>query len=99
MNSLPVVFRLGLLVGLGKYAAAQPLHERALEIRRRLFSDDHPSTAQSYNNLAGNLDSQGKYAAAQPLLEKALEIRRRLLTDDHPSTAQSYNNVAMNLNA
>ena len=83
----------------GKYAQAQPLFEKALEIRRRLLTDDHPSTATSYNNVAANLNAQGKYALAQPLFEKALEINRRLLTDDHPQTANSYNNVAYNLNA
>ena len=83
----------------GKYAEAQPLFEKALEIRRRLLTDDHPDTATSYNNLAVNLNAQGKYAEAQPLFEKALEIRRRLLTDDHPDTATSYNNLAANLNA
>ncbi len=36
----------------GKYAQAQPLFEKALEIRRRLLTDDHPDTADSYNNLA-----------------------------------------------
>ena len=83
----------------GKYALAQPLFEKALEIRRRRLTDDHPDTASSYNNLAYNLHAQGKYAQAQPLFEKALEIYRRLLSDDHPHTATSYNNVADNLNA
>jgi len=83
----------------GKYAQAQPLFEKALEIRRRLLTDDHPSTAASYNNVAYNLNAQGKYAQAQPLFEKALEINRRLLTEDHPDTASGYNNVASNLNA
>ncbi len=68
----------------GKYAQAQPLFEKVLEICRRLLTDDHPDTADRYNNVAANLGSQGKYAQAQPLFEKALEIRRRLLTDDHP---------------
>jgi len=83
----------------GKYAAAQPLYEKALAIRRRLLTDDHPDTAIGYDSVALDLNAQGKYAAAQPLYEKALAIRRRLLTDDHPSTALSYNNVAHNLNA
>jgi tetratricopeptide (TPR) repeat protein len=83
----------------GKYAQAQPLFEKALEIRRGLLTDDHPSTALFYNNVAYNLQSQGKYAAAQPLFEKSLEIYRRLLTDDHPSTAVTYDNLANNLNA
>jgi tetratricopeptide (TPR) repeat protein len=80
-----------------KYAATQPLFEKALEINRRLLTDNHPDTAISYDNVAYNLEAQGKYAAAWPLFEKALEIRRRLLTDDHPGTARSYKNLANNL--
>jgi len=71
----------------GKYAAAQPVYEKALAICRRLLTDDDPNTAACYQNVALNLNSQGKYAEAQPLLEKALEIKRRLLTDNHPDTA------------
>ncbi len=89
----------GPLVAQGKYAQAQPLLEKALKIRRRLLTDDHPDTATSYNNLAYNLAAQGKFAQAQPLYEKALEINRRLLTDAHPKTAASYNEVADALNA
>jgi len=83
----------------GKYAQAQPLFEKALEMRRRLLSDDHPDTATSYDNVATNLDAQGKHVAAQPLHEKALEMRRRLLSDDHPDTAIGYGTLALNLNA
>ena len=83
----------------GQYAQAQPLHEKALEIHRRLLTDDHPDTAISYGTLAANLSAQGKYAQAQPLFEKALEIKRRLLADDHPQTANSYHNLASNLHA
>ncbi|MGO9463774.1 MAG: tetratricopeptide repeat protein [Isosphaeraceae bacterium] len=81
----------------GKYAQAQPLYEKALEIRRRLLTDDHPATAATFNNVAANLNSLGKYAQARPHYEKALEIWRRLLTDDHPKTALAYNNLAANL--
>jgi CHAT domain-containing protein/Tfp pilus assembly protein PilF len=81
----------------GKYAQAQPLFEKALEINRRPLTDAHPATAGSYNHLATNLQGQGKYTQAQPLYEKALEIKRRLLTDDHPATAAGYNNLANNI--
>ena len=81
----------------GKYAEVQPLLEKALEIRRRLLTDDHPDTAQSYNDAGNNLGAQGKYAQAQLFSEKALEIRRRLLTDDHPDTAVSYRSLAISL--
>ena len=71
----------------GKYAQAQPLFEKALEIRRRLLTDDHPDTAASYNNVAVNLTPRGSTPRPSRCYEKALEIRRRLLTDDHPDTA------------
>ncbi len=49
----------------GKYAEAQAVHEKALEIFRRLLGDDHPITARIYSNLASNLNAQGKYAEAK----------------------------------
>jgi tetratricopeptide (TPR) repeat protein len=91
--------RAATLANQGKDALAQPLFEKALEINRRLLTDDHPDTATAYNNVAYNLYAQGKYAQAQPLYEKAQEIKRRRLTDDHPDTAEGYNNLAANLHA
>jgi tetratricopeptide (TPR) repeat protein len=87
------------LVAQGNYAQAQTLFQKALGIRRRLLTDEQPSTAECYNNLAVSLDEQANYVQAQPLLEKALEIRRRLLTEDHKETVEAYNNLAYNLNA
>jgi CHAT domain-containing protein/tetratricopeptide (TPR) repeat protein len=78
----------------GRYAAAQPLFEKALAVRRRVLGEDHPDTAASYTNLAMNLNAQGQYAAAQPLLGKALAVRRRVLGQDHPDTARSLDNLA-----
>jgi len=83
----------------GKYAAAQPLFEKALETARRLLTDDHPEAALYYSNAAYNLNVQGKSAAAQPLFEKALAIARHLLSEDHPETAGYYDNLAYSLNA
>jgi len=87
------------LLAQGKYAQALPLFEKALEINRRLLTDEHPDTAVTYGNVAKDLYAQGKYTQAQPLFEKALGTQRRLLTDDHPDTATTYNNVAVNLMA
>jgi tetratricopeptide (TPR) repeat protein len=83
----------------GKYAEALPLVEKMLEIRRRLLGEDHPETAESYNNLAYLQSAQGRYVQAQKLAEKVLDINRRLLTEDHPETANSFNSVAFALNA
>ena len=83
----------------GRYAEAEPLYRKGLEIFERVLGTDHPSTASSYNNVAYNLNAQGRYAEAEPLYGKGLEIRERVLGTDHPDAAGSYNNVAYNLNA
>jgi len=85
------------LRGQGKYADAQALCEKALEIRRRLLTDDHPLTADSYDKVAANVNDLGEYAVAQPLYDKALQITRRVFGDDHPITATEYDGLAVNL--
>ncbi len=37
---------------LGHYAAAEPLHQQALEIRERIYGKDHPKVAATLNDLA-----------------------------------------------
>ncbi len=96
-SSRSIMNQANTLLAQGKYAAAQPLFEKALLIRLRLLTDDHPRTALSYYSLAATLWRLGKYAEAELLFKKALEIQRRLLTDDHPETAFSYNGLAANL--
>jgi CHAT domain-containing protein/tetratricopeptide (TPR) repeat protein len=87
----------GQLSAKGRHAQAQPLYEKALDVRRKALGEDHPYTAASYNNLAFSLQAQGKYPEAQPLFEKALAIWRNALGEDQPLTATGYNNVAFNL--
>jgi tetratricopeptide (TPR) repeat protein len=82
-----------------KYAQAQPLFEKVLEICRRRPIDDRRLAADISMWSAANLHGQGKYAQAQPLIESGLEIYRRLLTDDHHYTAAGYIYLAANLNA
>ncbi len=36
----------------GKYEQAEPLYQQALEMRRQLLGQQHPSVATSLNNLA-----------------------------------------------
>jgi tetratricopeptide (TPR) repeat protein len=74
------------------------LYEKALAIRRRHLTDDHPDTAQSFNNVASILCAQGKYEKAQPIAEQGLAISRSLRGDHHPETVRITNNLARCLN-
>ena len=42
----------GNLARQGKYAEAEPLYRKALAIRQKVLGENHPHTANSYNNLA-----------------------------------------------
>ncbi len=75
------------------------MHRRALAIKLKVLGEGHPSTANSYNNLAATLGQQGKYAEAEAMHRRALAIRLKALGTDHPDTANSYNNLAATLRA
>ncbi len=83
----------------GEPAAAQPLLERALRLRRSVLGEDHPDTLESANNLAVNLGALGQYEQARQLDEDTLIRRRRVLGEDHPDTLTSANNLDANLYA
>jgi tetratricopeptide (TPR) repeat protein len=83
-----------LLQAQGDYEAAQPLYQRALDIREQALGPKHPDTATSLNNLAGLLQAQGDYEAAQPLYQRALDILEARLGPDHPHTRIVRGNLA-----
>jgi tetratricopeptide (TPR) repeat protein len=79
------------------YREAQPLRQKALDIRREVLGEDHPDTALSYNNLAYNLTGQSRNKEAEEGFNKALAIYRKLLGERHPDTARGYYNLAHTL--
>ena len=81
----------------GDLASAQPLFERALDLRRFRLGTDHPRTLDSASNLARNLWALGQHEVARQLDEDTLTRRRRVLGDDHPETLKSASNVAGDL--
>jgi len=78
-----------------RYAEAEPLLKRALEIREKALGPGHPDVAQSRNNLASLYHSQGKYAEAEPLFKRSLAIREKTLGPEHPSVATLLENYAV----
>ena len=78
----------------GKYAQAESLYQRALDIAEKVLGPEHPDTAGSLNNLGGVYLQQGKYAQAESLYQRALDIAEKVLGPEHPDTATSLNNLA-----
>ena len=68
----------------GEPQAAVAPFERAYDVRRDKFGDDHPDTLTSASNLALNLWYLGEYQRARALDEDTLTRRRRILGEDAP---------------
>ena len=81
--------------GQGAYAQAEPWLEQRLSVVQERLGAEHPSAAQSLNNLAMLYQAQGRYREAEIFHFQALDIRKRVLRAEHPSTAESLNNLAM----
>jgi tetratricopeptide (TPR) repeat protein len=66
-----------------------------LELHKQLLGENHPSTATSFNNLAGLYYSQGRYELAEPLYIQALELCEQSLGIAHPTTITVQANYAI----
>jgi eukaryotic-like serine/threonine-protein kinase len=90
MHNLAVLYR-----DEGKYAQAEPLFTRVLEVRRRVLGQEHPRTLNTMLTLAMLYRDQGKYTQAEQLVTKVLDVRRRVLGDQNPDTLISMDNLAL----
>lgn len=61
-------------VGLGRYAEAEAMHRRALEVREGAGNLGDPGIAWTLHGLAVSLLGQGRLAETEPLLERALAL-------------------------
>ena len=84
---------------MGRYADAEPLYRRSLEIREKQLGRDHPDVAQTLNNLANLYSVMCRYSDAEPLFRRSLEIFEKQLGRDHPDVAASLNNLAVSVAA
>ena len=78
----------------GKSLEAVPLAQEALEIRKHVLGEEHPTYATNLRNLGKLYDSMGDYASAEPLYIQAIGINAKVLGEDHPSFAICLNDLA-----
>ncbi len=80
---------------LGLLDVAWSNYERAAEIGRDVFGEDHPFVAFVYNNWGAVARLQGKLDEAQRLDERSLDIKRRTLSPQHPTVISSLQNLGL----
>jgi len=79
----------------GRYAEAEPLHQRSLAIWEKVLGAEHPQVATTLNHLALLNQAQGSYAEAEPLYRRSLAILEKALGPEQPDVAASLNNLAL----
>jgi len=80
-NNIGIVYEMK-----GDFENALAQHQKALEIRTRVFGSDHPDVAGSYQNLAWVYHRQGNQVQAKEMATKAYHIFFRMLGPHHPQT-------------
>ena len=81
-------------LGLGLYAKARPLAEKAAELRQQQLGPDHPDTLASLTTLGNVEASQGQFGAARETHQRVLDVRLRTLGAEHPDTLASKDGIA-----
>ena len=78
----------------GRYAEAEKLYRRALELREGNFGAAHPEVAVVVNNLATLYHAEGRTAEAEPLFRRALAIWEQFPGQEDRHLATALNNLA-----
>jgi serine/threonine-protein kinase len=79
----------GIAENLGRLDQAGELLDRALELRRGVFGDDHPDVARSLVASGQLASARGKYDVAVQQVTEGLAILRRRLPSDDPEVARA----------
>jgi len=82
------------LRGQGRLAEAETVFRQSLAARMETSGADHPSTAQTMNQLAYVLHDEHKLAEAENYARTSLATSRKLLGDEHPDVAVGLNHLA-----
>ncbi len=78
----------------GRYAEAEALFRRAIDIDRVTIGTRDPDYAQNLNNFASFLQDLGKYAEAEPLYREVISIDEQTIGQAHPEYFKHLGNLA-----
>ncbi len=83
------------LYDLARYAEAEPVFRRDLDIFEKSYGPDHPNVARDLNNLASLLQATNRLSQAEPQYRRALAIDEKSYGPGHPIVAIRLNNLAL----
>jgi tetratricopeptide (TPR) repeat protein len=83
LNNLGALYHLH-----GRYAEAESVYKRDLDITGNALGPNHPSVGTTLFNLATFYQARARYADAEPLYMRAISILETALGSDHPEVGQ-----------
>lgn len=93
-----LLHRLGIsLYGLGAYADARNLFERAIAIRKQELGLTNPETLESMRFLAAAMRADGNDDDSLQLAQETLELQQQVLPHDAPQVLATLNEIAIHL--
>jgi tetratricopeptide (TPR) repeat protein/predicted Ser/Thr protein kinase len=78
---------------LGDFDESERWHMRALELRTRMLTEDHPETGHSFGNLGNLALRRNDLDAALRWHQRALAVRSAGLGPSHPDVGRSHANI------
>ena len=75
------------------YNEAKECDEKALMITKKIYVEEHPEVASSYDSLSFDYMHLGNYKEEKDCLLRALMIRKAIYGERHPDIKQSYENL------
>lgn len=79
----------------GKFGLAEEAHQKALDLKIKLFGEGHFETAPCYQNLAAVHSARAQYDKAEPLYLKAIAIKEKHFGEDSEELLTPLKNLAM----
>ena len=73
---------------MSNFSSALQSKQRALDIRVKLFKEEHPDTAKSYFSIGVTQHALGNFSSALQSHQRALDIGVKLFGEEHPDTTQ-----------
>jgi len=79
----------------GKFGLAEEAYQKALDLKVRLFGEEHHEAAPCYQNLAAVHSARAQYDKAEPLYLKAIAIKEKEFGEDSEELLTPLKNLLM----
>lgn len=79
----------------GKYGMAEELYEKCLDLKLKIYGEEHLEVAVNLHNLAVLHSAKRTFLKAELLYKRTLEIREKLLGADHNDLVPVLRNYAL----